>query len=88
MKEKKEKTKKKKVKYVDDGHTIYNMDIEGFKWHDRKAKKIDEKDKIYFTKREKFAILRAAFATYTPKFLIIILAFSLTALLLYFWLKY
>ena len=31
--------KEKKPKYVDDGHTVYNMDIEGFKWHDRKKNK-------------------------------------------------
>jgi hypothetical protein len=31
--EDKEKTKKKKVKYTDDGRTIANMNVEGMKWY-------------------------------------------------------
>lgn len=77
-------SKKKKKKYVDDGHTIYNMDVSGFKWHDRKVK---NKNKIDLSKKEKSAMIRAAFAAYLPKVLIILVGFSLAILLLYFWLK-
>ena len=30
--------KEKKEKFIDDGRTIFNMDIDGFKWHDKKKK--------------------------------------------------
>ncbi len=76
--------KEKKKKYVDDGHTIYNMDIDGFKWHDRKLK---NENKIGLNKKEKFAMIRAAFSAYFPKVFIILVGFSLAILLLYFWLK-
>ncbi len=73
-----------KKKYVDDGHTIYNMDVDGFKWHD---KKIKNKEGLDLTKKEKFAMTRAAFTVYLPKILIILLAFILTIIMLYFWLS-
>ncbi len=75
---------KKKRKYVDDGHTIYNMDVDGFKWHDKKKK---NKDHLDLNKKERFAMLKAAFAVYLPKLLIILLGFTLAIILLYFWLS-
>ncbi len=75
---------KKKRKYVDDGHTIYNMDVDGLKWHDKKKK---NKDYLDLNKKERFAMLKAAFAVYLPKLLIILLGFTLAIILLYFWLS-
>ncbi len=75
---------RKKQKYVDDGHTIYNMDIEGFKWHDKKQK---QSGQLNLSKRERFAMTRAAFTVYLPRVLILLLSFSLAVVLLYFWLK-
>ena len=49
--------KKKKQKYVDDGHTIYNMDIEGFKWHDKKKKKEND---VKLSWKERWAMIRGA----------------------------
>ena len=78
------KNKKKKDKYIDDGHTIYNMDVEGFKWHDNKIK---NKNRIYVSKEERRLLIKAALKTYIPKFLIILLGFTLAIILLYFWLN-
>lgn len=77
-------SKKKKQKYVDDGHTIYNMNVEGMRGY---QKKIENKDNIYVNKKEKHAMIKAAFMAYIPKALIMLLSFALAAILLYFWLK-
>ncbi|MGM9969594.1 MAG: hypothetical protein ACI35S_04260 [Anaeroplasma sp.] len=78
------KSKKRKEKYIDDGHTIYNMDIEGFKWHDQNIKK---QNKIYTDKKERRAMIIAAFKVYIPKLFIILIGFSLAFILIYIWLK-
>lgn len=78
------KNKKKKDEYIDDGHTIYNMDVEGFKWHDNKVK---NKNSIYVTKEEKKLLIKAALKSYLPKMLIILLGFTLAIILIYFWLN-
>lgn len=74
--------KKKKPKYIDDGHTVYSMtgldEARGIKRRN---------DKIKLSRSERWALIKAAFARYTPIFLMVIGCFSLTALLLYFWLK-
>lgn len=78
------KDKKKKDEYIDDGHTIYNMDIEGFKWHDNKIK---NKDSVYVTKEDKKLLIKAALKSYIPKMLIVLLGFTLAIILIYFWLN-
>ena len=78
------KNKKKKDEYIDDGHTIYNMDVEGFKWHDNKVK---NKNSIYVTKEEKRLLIKAALKSYLPKMLIILLGFTVAIILIYFWLN-
>lgn len=75
--------KEKKEKYIDDGHTIYNMDIEGFKWHDRKVK---NGQNLNLTRKERRALIFAAWLSYLPKFIFVIVGFSLAAILIYFWL--
>lgn len=87
MKEKKtEKPKKKKKKtkavYVDDGHTVYNMDGVGGARHYE-----NDKEKAGLSKKEKRAAIRAAFETYLPSFILIILSFTAAALIVYLWLK-
>lgn len=76
--------KKKKSKYIDDGHTIYNMDVEGFKWHDKKVK---NESNLTLDKKEKFLLHKAAFRAYFPILLIVLIGFALAGLLIYFWLK-
>lgn len=74
--------KKKKVKYVDDGHTVYSMDgLDEIRGTKRRG------DGIKLSRAEKWAAIKAAFARYTPILLMVIGCFSLTAVLLYFWLK-
>lgn len=78
----KPKPKKKKVKYVDDGHTVYSMDgLDEARGIKRRG------DGIKLSRKEKWAAIRAAFARFLPIFLGVVGCFSLTALLLYFWLK-
>ena len=77
--------KKNKEKYVDDGHTIYNMDVDGFKWHDRNVKKNQGQ---LFDKKEKRHLIKAAYKAYLPAMICMMLAFCLTILILYFWLKH
>ena len=75
--------KKSKPKYVDDGHTIYSMDVDA-KWNKRNN---DKKNTVYVTKEERRTLIKAAFLVYTPKLLIVLAGFGLAMLLLYFWLK-
>lgn len=74
--------KKKKAKYIDDGHTIYSMDVDA-KWNRNKIK-----DKsVYTTKEDRKLLIRAAYRAYIPKLLIVLFGFALAILLIYFWLK-
>ena len=63
MKVKKEKRKKnkKKIVYVDDGRTVYNMDGVGGAKHYEK-----DEEKSGLTRKEKRAAIRAALETYLP----------------------
>lgn len=76
---------KKKEKYVDDGHTIYNMNVEGMRGY---QKKVENKNNIYINKNEKHAMIKAAFLAYLPKVLIMLICFGIAALLLYLWLMH
>lgn len=76
------KNKDKKPRFVDDGHTVYNMDGVGGARH----RKDDKDEDARLSRKEKRAAIRAAFATYLPGFLITLASFALVAVLLYFWL--
>ena len=72
--------KPKKQKYVDDGHTIYSMaGLDGYP---------EKKDRPSLNRKERWAMIRAALAHYLPVLFLVIGAFTLTGLLLYFWLMY
>lgn len=73
-------SKKDKQKYVDDGHTIYDMNVDA-KWNSQ------QKRTIYVSKEEKRAIIKAAFLAYFPKLLLVLCGFGLAIILIYFWLK-
>ncbi len=75
------KKKKKKAKYVDDGHTVYSM--EGLT-----GKQPDPQDRPQMTGKERWALIRAAFSHYLPSFLIVLGSFIVVAVLIYLWLKY
>lgn len=77
------KNKKKKEKFVDDGRTVYDMDVEGFSWHDRKAKK---KNNLVVDKKEKWVMIRSALVAYLPRIITLIAGFGLAYGLIYLWL--
>lgn len=75
------KEKKKKQKYIDDGHTIYNMDVDGM------PHRVAKNDTgINLTKKEKRAIILAAFLHYGPIFIGILVCFFVAMLLIKLWL--
>lgn len=72
----------KKQKYIDDGHTIYNMDVDGMPH--RRAK---NKDDLFVTRKEKRAIIKAAFRHYFPIFIGVLICFLIAMLLIMLWLS-
>ena len=71
----------KKEEYVDDGHTIYNMDIDGMP-HSR----VDTSKNLLVDKEDRKIIIKAALSRYMPVVLGMVGCFLLAALLLYLWL--
>lgn len=79
---KKRKPKKQKPVYIDDGHTVYGM--ENLPSVARKKKK-DEG--VNVTKKERRAMIKAAYLYYLPRLLLGIACFAGVAVLLWLWLK-
>ncbi len=71
----------KKDEYIDDGHTIYNMDIDGMP-----HRRTSPKDKVYIEKEDKKLLIRAALRQYMPIVLGMVGCFLVAAILLYLWL--
>lgn len=86
----KEKKKKPKVVYVDDGRTIYDMSgvvrpgqVIFPENEDRTNKKDKKKNNpVAVSKAEKRAMIKAAYAVYLPILLIAILGFTLALLII------
>lgn len=76
------KPKKKKPVYIDDGHTVYSMEN-----LPSVAAKKKKDDGVNVTKKERRAMLKAAYIYYLPRLLLAILCFSLVVVLLWLWLK-
>ena len=74
--------KKEKKEYIDDGHTIYNMDVDGLP-----NRIVKNESGIYLSKSERKAAILGAFAHYLPILLIAILCFGLVMVLMYLWLS-
>lgn len=87
--EEKEKTKKKKVKYIDDGRTIANMNVEGMKWYvpekHRRAK--SQLADLKITKSERRAMIKGALLAILPIVFAYIGIFFVIFLIIYFWLS-
>ena len=78
--------KKKKTYDDDDGRTIANMNVEGMPWYRPDAgKEVKEEDKP--TRKEKRAMIWAAYLAYLPRLLAILAGFGLCALFIYLWLN-
>lgn len=80
------KKKKKRVPYVDDGHTIYDMSGVG-RPGEMKRDARQEKDPVGLTRKEKNAAIRAALGRYLPVLGIVLLAFGITFFLIKLWLR-
>ena len=76
------KEKNKKQKYVDDGHTIYNMDVDGMP-----HRRFQNKEGIDVTKKERRAIIGAALLHYLPILLGVLGCFGIAFLLVLLWLR-
>ena len=78
--------RQKKQPDWDDGRTIANMNVEGMPWyHPESGKKVREEDKP--TRKEKRAMIRAAYLAYLPRILAILFGFGVTILIVYLWLN-
>jgi hypothetical protein len=71
MKDKKEKKKKQKIIYIDDGSTVADMNVEGMCGYDKDRDK-RKKDPEQPTFREKLAMVFGAYLAYLPFLLILI----------------
>ena len=66
--------------YIDDGHKIYDMDVDGL------PNRI-KKENIYLNRRERKAVIKAAMARFFPLYLAVVACFVIAVLLVYLWLK-
>ena len=83
----KKKKKPKVIYYEDQGQTIYSMAaLEGKTPEEQEEFERKRKNITYFTKGEYFAMFKAAFEVYGPLLLCCVGAFTLAALLMYFFL--
>ena len=76
------KNKNEKKEYIDDGHTIYDMNVDA-DWNTRS----DNKKVIPVPKDDQRALIKAAFIAYTPKLLMVLFGFALAIVVIYLWLK-
>ena len=83
------KSKKTKIVYKEDtGETIYSMaGLEGKTPEELEQRDKERKNRVKITRKERSAMIRAAFEVYGPRILIVLMSFTLVAILLYLWLK-
>jgi hypothetical protein len=85
---KKNKNKPKIVYLEDDGRTLYSMaGLDGRTPEEQEELEKKRKNAVLVTSKEKRAMIAAAFTVYGPFFLCMIGAFTLAALLMYFFLR-
>lgn len=82
------KNKKPKIVYKEDtGETVYSMAaLEGKTPEELDRLAEEKKKRVKITRKERRAMIRAAFEVYGPRILMILLSFTLVAVLLYLWL--
>lgn len=83
------KNKKQKVVYKEDtGETIYSMAaLEGKTPEELDRLAEEKKKRVVITRKERRAMISAAFVAYGPRILMMICSFALVAVLLYLLLK-
>ena len=78
-------SEKRKTEFEDDGRTLYDMS--GLDDMHRTGPRREKKESLNLTRKERRALIKAAFAHYAPIFFGVIVCFTLAALLIYFWLR-
>ena len=83
------KKKKEKIVYVEDkGETVYSMAaLYGRTPEEQEEYDKKQKNRVNATAKERWAMMKAAFAVYGPLLLMVVAAFSLAALFMYFFLR-
>ncbi len=76
------RNKEKKEKFIDDNHTIYSMDVDGMP--KRSSSKGNE---LGLTRKERRALIKAAYLHFIPILIGIIICFIIAMLLIRLWLK-
>ena len=83
------KKQKPKIVYLEDkGDTIYSMAaLEGRTPEEQEEFDKKRRNRISATAKERWAMIKAAFAVYGPLLLMVVLAFGLAAFLMFLFLK-
>ena len=79
----KEKRDKKKIKYIDDGSTVSDMNVEGFSWYVKGGHKKRNPDKLTF--KEKMSLIFGAYRAYFPFLAVVLVSLGLVFLLFQLW---
>ena len=82
------KNKQKVVYKPDEGQTIYSMAaLEGKTPEDLDKREEERKKRVTVTRKERNAMIRAAFQVYGPILLMIVVGFSIAAVIMYLLLR-
>lgn len=74
---------KKNQEFIDDGHTIYDMNVDA-SWNNRREKS----PSVMVSKDERRMLIKAALKAYLPKLLMVLGCFLVVMILIYLWLKF
>lgn len=83
------KKEKKKDDFVDDNHTVANMNVDGFSWYKSEKHKKTEKElgQLGITRSERRAMIWGAYKAYLPMLGVMIGGMCLVYWLLYLLMK-
>jgi hypothetical protein len=73
----------KNQEFIDDGHTIYDMNVDA-SWNNRREKS----PSVMVSKEERRMLIKAALKAYLPKLLMVLGCFLVVMILIYLWLKF
>ena len=73
----------KNQEFIDDGHTIYDMNVDA-SWNNRREKS----PSVMVSKDERRMLIKAALIAYLPKLLMVLGCFLVVMILIYLWLKF
>ena len=73
----------KNQEYIDDGHKIYDMNVDA-SWNNRREKS----PSVMVSKDERRMLIKAALKAYLPKLLMVLGCFLVVMILIYLWLKF